>query len=60
MANKKDERIRKLWERGIRDLATIAKKLGYSGNAVTSGIERVKEGLKRLGIDHEQHPEKAA
>ena len=48
--NKKDERIRKLWERGITDPRAIAKKLGYSGGAVTAGIERVHEGLKRLGI----------
>ncbi len=48
--NAKNERIKKLWERGIRDPKVIAKKLGYSGNAITAGIERVKEGLKSLGI----------
>lgn len=49
--NKKNERIRKLWERGVRDLSVIARKIGYNGGAITAGIERVKEGLKSLGID---------
>lgn len=48
--NKKDERIRKLWERGVRDLATLARKIGYAGNATTAGIERVKEALKRMQL----------
>jgi hypothetical protein len=48
--NSKNERIRKLWERGVTDPKVIARKLGYSGAALTAGIERVKEGLKALGI----------
>lgn len=50
MFNKKDERIRKLIERGVHDPKVIAHKLGYTGNALTAGIERVNEGMKRLGI----------
>lgn len=50
MQNKKNEKIRKLWERGVRDPKIIAKKLGFTGNAMTSGIERVKEGLQALNI----------
>lgn len=49
--NKKNEKVRKLWERGITDLSVIARKLGYNGNATTAGIERVKEALKSLGIE---------
>lgn len=51
--NRKNERIRKLWDRGVTDLATIARKLGYSGAAITAGIERVKEGLTACGIGYE-------
>ena len=50
MANKKDQRVEKLWRRGVTDLTVLARKLGYSGNATTAGIERVKEALTRLGI----------
>lgn len=50
MFNKKDEKIRKLWERGIRDQKVIAQKLGFNGSALTAGVQRVEEGLKRLGI----------
>lgn len=49
MHNAKNERIRKLWDRGIRDFRIIAKKLGYTGNSITAGIERVKQGLVTIG-----------
>ena len=45
--NKKDERIKKLYLRGVTDLKVLARKLGYNGANLVSGIERVKEGLKR-------------
>ena len=48
--NHKNERIKKLWERGVRDPAIIARKIGYTGNAITAGIERVKQALKALGF----------
>lgn len=48
--NHKNERIKKLWDRGVRDPRIIAKKIGYTGNSITAGIERVKEGLKAKGI----------
>ncbi len=48
--NHKDERIRKLYERGIRDPKVIARKLGYSGNSITAGIERVNQAFRNLGI----------
>ena len=48
--NAKNERIKKLWERGVRDPRIIAKKIGYTGNAITAGIERVNEGLKKEGL----------
>ncbi len=40
--NHKNERIKKLWEAGIRDPARIAKKLGLPST------DRVKEGLDQL------------
>lgn len=49
--NKKNERVKKLWERGVRDLSVLARKIGYNGSANTAGIERVKEALRSLGID---------
>lgn len=49
--NQKNERIKKLWERGVRDPKIIAKKIGYGGSALTAGIERVHEGLQKLGLD---------
>lgn len=48
--NKKDARIKRLWDKGVTDPKVIAQKLGYKGNALTSGIEDVKEALKRVGI----------
>lgn len=48
IASKKDRRILKMVERGIGDAKVIARKIGYSGDSLTAGIERVKEGLKRL------------
>jgi len=48
--NKKDERVRKLWERGVTDPRVIARKLGYEGNAMTAGIERVNDAIKRLQL----------
>lgn len=43
--SKLDDKIQRLWDRGICDPRVIAKKLGYSGNSLTAGIERVKEHL---------------
>lgn len=48
--NKKNEKIRKQWEKGNRDIPSIARKLGYSGNAITAGVERVREGLITMGL----------
>lgn len=48
--NKKNARIKKLWERGVRDPHIIAKKIGYTGNAVTAGIERVRDALHQEGL----------
>lgn len=46
--NKKDERIRKMIDRGVTDSKVIARKLGYTGSALSSGIERVEEAKKRI------------
>lgn len=48
--NHKNEKVRKLWERGVRDPRIIAKKIGYTGNAITAGITRVNEALKALNL----------
>lgn len=54
MPNQKDQRIAKLWtDRGMRDLAAIARKCGYGDSVLQAGIERVKEGLERMGIKRE-------
>ncbi len=45
--NKKDERIKKLWNRGVHDPKVIARKLGYAGSALSSGVERVRGVLER-------------
>ena len=47
--NHKDERIRKLWESGIKDLEIISRKIGY-GEFNVAGVIRVKEALERLKI----------
>lgn len=47
--NQKDQRIRKLWEKGCRSIGEIARKIGYGG-AMEDGVRRVEEGLVRLGI----------
>ena len=46
MMNKKDERIYKLWLRGLT-VAQIARKLGMDSSY---GWERVKDGLSRKGV----------
>jgi hypothetical protein len=46
--NNKDYKIIELYDRGFK-LKTIAKRLGYEGNATDKGIERVKEGLRKWG-----------
>lgn len=39
---KKEEKIKRLWERGIKDLTLIAKKLGYTGNALTPAVAEIR------------------
>lgn len=51
--NQKDIRIVKLYEKGL-DPPRIAKKLGYAGPNLMSGIARVMEGLVRAGIYKEE------
>jgi hypothetical protein len=48
--NHKDLKVKKLIERGVTDPKTIARKLGYTGNATQAGIERVHHACKNLGI----------
>lgn len=50
--NKKDERIKKLYQRGVTNLKVIAKKLGYNDNE--EGVARVLQALDRLGITPKQ------
>jgi hypothetical protein len=47
--NKKNLRILKYWNKGIRDPRIIAQKLGYLFD-MEEGIERVTEGLYALGL----------
>lgn len=51
MANQKDLRIKKLYERGVRNPADIARKIGYNSGTLQQGVERVREGLERCGIN---------
>ena len=48
--NKKNLRIQKLWNRGVRDPVVIAKKLGYIFDDLEEGVERVLEGLYALRL----------
>ena len=41
--NKKEEKVKRLWNKGTKDLTILAKRLGYSGNSLTAGIEKVRE-----------------
>lgn len=45
--NQKDQRIKKLYEKGM-DVSQIARKIGYSPGNLQAGIERVQEGIKRI------------
>lgn len=47
--NQKDQRILKLWERGMKSKSLIARKIGYGEANMAEGVKRVEEGLKRLG-----------
>ncbi len=49
MTNHKDEKIRRLFEKGL-EIKTIARKLGYEGSATDAGIAKVKESLVRMGL----------
>lgn len=46
--NKRQEKIRRLWERGIRDPRVIAQKLGVKGARMTSEIGRINEVIRIL------------
>jgi len=48
--SKKNEKIKRLFDRGITDPRLIAQKLGYKGNAMVAGIDKVNEALRELGI----------
>lgn len=50
--NQKDQRIKKLYERGIKSTGEIARRIGYGG-AMEAGIIRVEEAFVRLGIKSE-------
>lgn len=50
--NQKNERIRKLYERGITSKGEIARRIGYGG-AMGRGIKRVEEAFAKLGLDKE-------
>ena len=54
--NKKDERVRKLWERGVYDRHVLARKLGYTGGAHEKGLERVQEAIERMGLVEPPRP----
>lgn len=47
---KKEEKIKRLWDRDIKDPSILAKKLGYTGNALTSGIKEVREIIIKLKL----------
>lgn len=51
--NQKDIRIKKLYEKGVKQKADIARKLGYAGKELDNGVRRVEEAFARLGIDKE-------
>lgn len=53
--NQKDLRIRKLYERGVRRPADIARKIGYNSGTLQDGVTRVLEGLARCGITLKPH-----
>lgn len=55
MINKKDERVQKLYDRGMRSPRAIAAKLGYTENLETDGIDRVLEAFGRLGLPMPVH-----
>lgn len=48
--NKKEGKVARLWERGIRDPRVIAQKLGYTGSAMTVGVEWVRCVIHSLGL----------
>lgn len=47
--NKKEAKVLRLWGEGM-DCKVIARRLGYEGNALTHGIEKVREILLANGI----------
>lgn len=48
--SKKDEKIKRLFDKGMTDPRLIARKLGYEGGAMVAGIARVREDMQRLGL----------
>jgi hypothetical protein len=47
--NKREAKVLRLWKERL-DIRTIARRLGYEGSSLTSGIEKVKAILKANGI----------
>lgn len=48
--NKKESKVLRLWAGGTHDLKVLARRLGYEGNSLTVGIERVRHILLSNGI----------
>lgn len=48
--SQKDIRIILLHEKGMRDYAKIAQKIGYNGKMLEEGVKRVMEALNKSGI----------
>lgn len=49
LINQKDLRIQKLFQRGVTEPERIARKIGLNG---AEGVQRVRDGLIRLGLTH--------
>lgn len=52
--NQKDLRIKKLYDKGMRRPADIARKIGYNSGTLQEGVTRVIEGLGRCGVTIKQ------
>jgi len=47
---KKEEKIKRLWDRGIKDITIIVKKLGYTGSALTPAVSEIREIISKLKL----------
>lgn len=46
----KEDKVKKLYSKGVTEPKLIAKKLGFTGGSLTAGIAFVNDTFRKLGL----------